>query len=121
MSATDLTIQAGEPFSITVRLVNGKTVWTNLSDFEVRSQVRQQRNEAARLLLDLTPFLSAAFSTNDILVTLSLTGAETRLLATTAPTGYYDMIVSDVGATDARAIMLIFGSIMVNPVVTSAS
>jgi hypothetical protein len=50
---------------------------------------------------------------------MSLTGAETRELA--QKSGYYDMFLSDVGVTDARAFRILYGPLSVAPAVTSAA
>jgi hypothetical protein len=117
MSDITLTVQAGEPFAQQIRIRDGQNVWASLGDFEVRAQVRQYRSTTSDLVVDLTPFLTVSLDANDILITLSLTGAETRAIRG----GQYDVIVSDIGTTDARAVVLIYGTVEVSPVVTSAS
>lgn len=104
---------------MSARVVNGTTIWASLDECEVRSQIRQYGNEASRLLLDLTPFLSMALDGADIVVTLNVPGSMTRTLP--QGNGYFDMIISDVGTTDSRAITLHSGIADITPAVTSAA
>lgn len=112
-----LTAVRGVPFARRIRVVAGTTIWATLDDFEVRAQVRSGRSESGRLVADLTEFLTVSLDDADILIDLVLTGAETRALASG---GYYDILLSDVGTTDARALKLLAGQFTVNPTVTAA-
>lgn len=112
----DLNMQAGEPYARRIRLADGKTTWATLGDFEVRAQIRASRNTTAPLKGDLGPHLTPSYDGNDIVIDLSLTGAETRAQAG----GYYDMFISDTGATDARAVRLLHGTVRVATAITAA-
>lgn len=110
MSATNLTIQAGIPFSRVFRVVDAKDVWPTLGSLEVRCQLRVGTRPSTRLLSNLHDFMDAAYGTgetaNDVVVTLSMTGADTAALADVMPTssGKADLVLSDAGAVDARAV-----------------
>lgn len=112
----DLNMQAGEPYARRIRLTDGKTTWATLGDFEIRAQVRAGRNTTAPLKADLGPHLTPSYDANDIVIDLSLTGAETRAQAG----GYYDLFISDPGADDARAIRLLHGVVRVTAAITDA-
>lgn len=116
---TTLALQAGEPYSATITVTNGKLVWATENLFEVRAQVRKYASESAALIVDLTDNLSAVYDGDDIVITLSLTGAETRAL--TKKSGYYDVFVSDADVTDARAYKVLHGQLTVTAAVTAAS
>lgn len=113
----DLKMKAGIPYRRLVTLVDGKDDWGTLGACEVRCQVRAGIEEATTLRWDLTPHLTKSYVGNDIEIVLSLTGAETRL----GKHGYYDMIISDSGVTDAKAIPLVFGQVEIEPTTTSAA
>lgn len=113
-----LDITAGLPFKklIQVTLPLGRTWWNVLSDFELRMQIRETPEETGILVLNLTTFLTTTFSdANTVNVMFSMTGAETR---TVIEGGYYDLIMSDVGITDARAYKLLTGTVRLSHLVT---
>jgi hypothetical protein len=112
---TPLDVQAGIPYSRRIRITNGKNLWANLADFEVRSQVRAGRQITSQLKADLGPFLVASFDGNDIVIDLTLTGADTRALVG----GNYDILVTDTGATDARGLRVLHGNLTVAPTTTT--
>lgn len=114
MAETDLTVQAGEPYNRQIRVVDGKTIWSSLADFEVRSQVRGRQSVTSRLLADLGESMTAAFDGNDIVISLALTGQDTYALSS----GFYDVFLSDVGVVDARAIRVLHGKLDVTPATT---
>lgn len=114
--STTLTVQAGEPYSRRIRVTDGTDIWPDLDDFEVRCQVRSGTSERYSLLDDLTPFLTPDIDGDDIVIDLAMTGADTRA----AKSGYYDLILSDIGETDVRAIRILDGRFEVEPVITSA-
>lgn len=116
-TATTLSVQAGEPYTLHITLTDGKDTWPSLDDCEVRAQIRRYRSATSDLILDLTPFLTATFDGNNITVDLALTGGQTRTLRG----GHYDVVISDTGTSDERAIVLVHGTVDVTPIVTSAS
>lgn len=112
-----LRVQAGSPYALRVVIANGTSLWTDLSDFDVRSQIRSGEGSQFPLRGDLTPFLTKSFEGDNIVITLNMTGSQTRVLKS----GYCDMLVSDVGSADDKAIRVRIGIIEVLPIVTSAS
>lgn len=117
MQTVLLAVTRGVPFARTVRITGGTSIWATLDDFEVRAQVRAGRSELDALVADLGPYLSVSLDGADILIVLALSGAETRALAAG---GFYDILLSDVGTTDARALKVLAGQLTVNPTVTAA-
>jgi hypothetical protein len=114
-----LHITSGLPYSrtITVTLPNGRAWWTSGSQFEVLSQIRESSDELSKLLLDLKQFLTVTFtSPNTVTILLNINGADTRLLK---KSGYYDMVISDILNTDARAFVLVNGPVYRDSVVTA--
>lgn len=101
----------------TIRVKDGKDIWADINDCEARMQVRKGANVTAELVVDLTPKLNLDFDGNDILITWSLTGAETRQPLA----GKFDCFLSDVGATDEKAIRVVTGTIKVKAATTSGS
>ncbi|WP_028637708.1 hypothetical protein [Nocardioides sp. URHA0032] len=114
---TPLDVQAGVPYSRRIRITDGKNLWANLADFEVRSQVRAGRQITSPLKADLRPFLAASFDGNDIVIDLTLTGADTRTLVG----GNYDILVTDTGATDALGLRVLHGTLTIAPTTTAAT
>lgn len=112
---TLLQIQAGLPFNQVARIVDGKTLWATLDLFDVTLIVREAYDRGSLLLVDLSRFVTATYDANDIVLTWSMTGADTRTLTS----GYYDMVVSDVGDTDVQAIQVLCGWFRVTPTALS--
>ena len=119
-SGIPFSITAGLPFAktIVVTLPSGRSWWTNSADFEVRSQIREGQAESTPLILSLSPYLSTVFDgTDTVTITLTMEGKDTRLVL---KNGYYDVIMSDAGVADARASVLLRGSVRVQVLVTAA-
>jgi len=114
----DLVMTAGLPYNRRVRVLNAKNVWGESSLFEVRSQIRASRLSTSELLYDLGFHLVSTYDGIDILIELSLTGDQTRKLP---KKGFYDMVISDVGKEDARAVPVLFGKVKVGSLITSAN
>lgn len=112
----DLTFKAGIPYRRRWVLTDGTNLWADASDCEVRCQVRGGTSTSTVLKMDLTPHLSVTIEGDNVVATLLMTGADTRV----AKGGYYDMVISDTGTTDARAVRLGRGKISVEPTPTSA-
>lgn len=112
-----LEITGGLPYRRNFRITDGKDIWPALEDFELRGQVRQKDKATAPLVLNLTPYLSGAFDANDIVVTLAMTGQQTRLLNK----GFYDILISDPGVEDARALRVSEGPLVYDQVLTSGA
>lgn len=112
-------IKSGIPFgkTVTVTLPSGRTYWTDDTEFEVICQIREAPDSESTLLLDITDNLTIDFTAPDTVeISLSLTGADTRLLK---DDGFYDMIMSDPFTEDARAVTLVEGPVYRTTVVTS--
>lgn len=116
-TSVELAMTAGLPYARRFRVQGGKLVWSNLDQMEVRSQIRQRKTPTSPLVGALTPFLTASYEGDDILIDLELTGAQTRAMVK----GYYDIIISDVGTTDARALPVASGKVKVSTLVTEAA
>lgn len=117
MDDTLLDITAGLPYNRKIRVTNGVNVWPTLEDFEVRCQVRVAANKNSTLKSTLSSYFTSSIEDNDIVIELNMTGSETREILG----GYYDVIISDVGPVDARALPLLKGQVRVTPLVTEAS
>jgi len=114
-----LSITGGLPYSRRFRLINGTTVWPTLGDFEVRSQMREGQTVTSALLADLRLFMTPSLDDTDIIISLSMTGAETRALP---KAGFYDIVISDIGTDDAQAVLVVPASpIAVGSLVTAPS
>lgn len=109
-------VTAGLPFSRRVRVVDGKNIWVNLEDFEARMQIRVEENPLSTLKFDFTEYLEKSYEANDIIIEWHLSGAQTRELKY----GYYDLILSDVGVDDVRAIKILYGYLRVLSTITTA-
>lgn len=116
-------VVAGQPYACTMTFTGQGIVdliAATGGDVEVRAQVRSGSSERYALVFDLTPFLSTSVDdiAGEIVVTVSMTGAETR----TAKPGYYDMFITDPGAADVRGRKVLETSrFEVEAAVTSAS
>lgn len=110
--STDLTITKGLPFSRVIRVTGGKNVWPELDDFEIRSELREKQLPTSQFIMALHVFMTAEYGTgdeaDDILIHWEMTGADTRSIPSK---GKFDIILSDPGVTDARAIPVVSGSI----------
>lgn len=119
MAAYDLEIRSGIPFSksFVMTLPEGRSWWTEASDFEVLSQVRKKEDVTSDLILDLAQFIQKTLTSPDVvLIDLVMNGAATRQLVAS---GFYDVIVSDAGTVDARAYRISHGKVKRYSVVTA--
>lgn len=115
--SVDFMLTAGLPYNRKIRAIGAAKVWPTLEDFEVLSQIRSERSSSSRLLGSLLPYLSASIDGDDIVLDLEMTGAQTRQ----TPEGFYDIIISDPGSTDLRAISVLSGRVVVGSLVTGVS
>lgn len=119
--------RAGIPWDRQVQITDGKDRWATLGAFEARMQIRDGVSSTSALRYDMTPHLVKAFGTggtaNDIFISWSLSGAETRVLRAACgdKERFYDLLVSDPGVTDEEALYVLHGRIRVNSTVTAAS
>ena len=114
-------IKAGLPFGKTVVMALPPTRdwWLELTDFEVQAQIREGKSETTPLIIDLNPYLKVTKNdVNTFRIDLDMTGEDTRAIS---KEGRYDVLISDVGATDARAIKLMKGALYIEPVITSST
>ena len=112
-------ITSGLPFSktIDVTLPNGRAWWTNETQFEVLSQVREGPDENSTLIIDLAQFMTVTWSApDDASILLEMSGAETRQVT---KSGYYDIVLSDLLPTDDRAIKILGGPVIRDTLVTA--
>lgn len=119
--ATQVTfnITQGLPFSkvINVTLPTGRTWWLNSSQVQFLMQIREKPSRDSTLILDMSPYLSFSFISTDLVrINLAMTGENTRLFL---KSGYYDIIASDVGTTDARAFVLFEGYVKKKTLITA--
>lgn len=113
----DLVMTAGLPYRRRFRMGGVAAIWPTLPEFEVRSQIRAGKDETTELLYNLAQHITPSIDGVDIVLDLVLTGADTRVIP---KKGYYDIIVSDPGVTDQRAIPASSGKIKVGLLVTAA-
>ena len=113
----ELAMTAGLPYKRRFVVVGGASVWATVGQFEVRSQMRAGRDVNSEFLYDLAQHITPSVVGADIVLDLSLTGAQTRGVPAK---GNYDIIVSDPGVTDARAIPVVNGKVKVGQLVTAA-
>lgn len=119
MSNETLTIVSGLPFGkeINISLPTGRTWWTQLSNFEVLFQIREDKMRDSPLVKDMSEYLTVSMPESDtIKVEIFMTGAETRDLE---QGGFYDILVSDTGTTDARAYRVLKGTVKRQTVITA--
>lgn len=112
---TDLRIVAGLPYSRRIRVVGAAATWPTVEDFEVRSQVRTGRGPTSTLLFALADYLTPSVEGGDIILDLHMTGSQTRQIKA----GFYDIVISDPGEVDERAIRALHGSISIGSLTTA--
>ncbi len=110
MTDKTLTLISGRPFIQTVRVSGAKNVWSNIGLLEVRAQLRTGERTTDPLIANLHDFMTWAFDVNDLVITWAMTGDETRDLYVLQwgrfKKGYFNLIVSDTGIIDARALVV---------------
>lgn len=114
---TKLNLKAGLPFSRRIVVRSGMGLWASLNLFEARMQLRELADRNSCIIADLSSYLTKSYDGEDIVINWSMTGSQTRSLQS----GYYDLILSDVGSTDANAIQALYGYLNVDSVVTSST
>lgn len=116
-SMVDLMLTAGLPFSRRVRVSGGANIWSTLVDFEVRSQIRREADSTSELLGSLIPYITPSIDGADIVLDIEMSGSQTRII----PEGYFDIVISDPGSTDLRAISVLTGRIKLSNLITAVS
>lgn len=102
---------SGTPFSQTIRAVGVKSIWTDLSQLEVRAQLRTGKTTSTPLIANLHDHMTWDFDVDDLVITWTMTGQETRAMFDlptwpSAKKGFFNVVVSDVGVEDARALVV---------------
>ena len=111
-------IRPGEPFAKTIvaTLPTGRDWWLELANFEVLSQIREKKDRASGLILDLADFMTTTMPDEDTInIELDMKGEDTRLLT---KSGFHDLFISDTGTADGRGYYLINGPVKRFPSVT---
>jgi hypothetical protein len=106
----DLTMTSGRPLSQIIRVVDAKLIWPTLVELEVRAQLRTGKTSNDALIANLHDYMTWDFDDDDLVITWTMTGEQTRdLYALTwgeLKRGYFNVIVSDTGTEDARALVV---------------
>lgn len=116
----DLEMTAGLPYTRRVRVTGAALVWPDTDSFEVRSQFRAGKTPDTALIADLGQFLTSSVQAGDIVIDIALSGADTRALLPNLK-GYYDIVISDPGIEDLRALPILSGRVKLGTLVTGAS
>ncbi len=119
MIPVPLDITAGLPFAKTfvATLPLGRDWWTNTSQFEVLSQVREEARRDSPLVIDFADYITVTMTGADtVTIELVMSGEDTRKVT---KRGFYDLIISDVGVSDARGYVLSKGPVRLNGVITA--
>lgn len=106
-----LNIVQGEPLVVTATVTGGAATYA--AGHEVRGQVRPR--PGGKLLLDLDPSLTSEIVGDDVRVTLSLNGSQTRQVS---ENGVYDVFLSEPGDADNTALRVLHGPVKVELAVT---
>lgn len=114
---TDLEMTAGLPYGIRFTVPGRAAVWPTRESFEIRSDIRVGKTEATPLAGRLVDYITAVVEGPDIIVTVRLSGAQTRVVAK----GYYDIVLSDPGVEDERALCIAHGKVKVDYLRTAAA
>jgi hypothetical protein len=115
-----MNITAGIPYGklVTVTLPSGRVWWTSGSQFEVLFQLREGPDVNSALISDLRQYLTVTYTgPNTVSIAFDMTGEDTRTLT---KSGYYDMIISDVGVVDNRAFIVLSGVVYLTSTVTDS-
>lgn len=114
-----LNVTRGLPYAVQWRVTDGKNIWADINDFEVRSQLRKTKLPTSLLIANLHDFMSKEYGVdaqaNDIIVKLIMTGAQTRALSMS---GFFDVILSDPGVEDVRGLEIYSGKIKLSDTTT---
>jgi len=114
MVEVNLNITKGLPYSRRIRVTDGKLTWPTLDELEVKSDVRVSAVSTGTLKGSLAAFITPSFEGNDLILELRMSGKDTR----TFSGGFYDIVVSDKGTDDIRAIRVLKGRVEMDRLVT---
>lgn len=96
----------GTPVEITSTVTGGAAFWPS-DNRQVYGAVRVTPTSA--VIVDLSPYLSAATVGADVKVTLSLPGSVTRLFTIRSK---YDVRIAELGANEADALRVMHGPVI---------
>lgn len=110
MTDRDIKITSGKPLNQVIRIVDAKDIWATLPEFEVRAQMRVGKSSSDALISNLHEFMTWVFDANDLKITWAMNGDETRELYALDwgffKKGYFNLVVSDTGEDDGRALVV---------------
>lgn len=105
-----LIITAGKPFLRVFRMPDVINIWPTIDLLEVRAQLRAGKTTTDPLISNLHDFMTWDFELNDLVITWSMSGNDTRvlydLLLPYFKKGSFNIIVSDVGMSDVNALVV---------------
>lgn len=107
-----LNITPGLPLDVVavIHLPEDRVWWTEATDFEVDCQIKETKAQSSDLVYDLAPHISKSFDGWDVILSIYMTGEDTLDIASS---GYYDLVISDVGDTNARGFIVSRGNVTV--------
>lgn len=109
----DLEFIEGEPYNREFRVVDGAVLWP---EHQVWAQVRS--GPGSSLIADLTPNLTVITEdgSNDLLIYLNLSGADTRRIRHAA---LWDLYISELGPDQDTGRRLVKGAVRVDRAITT--
>jgi hypothetical protein len=109
-SIANLGMTAGKPFAQSIRITDANNLWDVLETLEVRAQLRAGKSTNTELIVNLHEYMTWVFDEDDLVITWVMTGEQTREIYELKwgpfKTGYFNVIVSDTGTVDERAIVV---------------
>lgn len=112
-----LNITPGLPLDVTavIHFPEDRVWWVETSEFEFHAQIRETKSPTSALVFDLEPFITKSLSDWDVVGNIYMTGAQTL---TIPASGYYDLIITDIGTTNARGFKVSSGNVTLCPTVS---
>jgi hypothetical protein len=111
VSAVHLAVVQGEPLTVKATVFGGQTRWTTTPLVKGIIATRYTKSQ----VFDLAPHVTQALvGDDDIEFTLTLTGAQTRQIASS---GVYDVFAYE-GVEEAAGLRILHGDVMVERAVT---
>lgn len=107
----NLALVAGVPYSMAVTVTGGAALYAG--GHQVYGQIRDE--PGGEVIRDLKQDLASEVAGSDIVVTLTLTGRETRSIAD----GIFDIFIAEPGSEEAQAIRLLSGAVSVEQVASA--
>jgi hypothetical protein len=112
-AGANLVLTQGVPYAQEFRFVGAAAVWPGAEGCQALAQVRERVTDST-VMLDLTPDLVVSVDGDDVLVTLTLTGAQTRTLSAN---GFYDLYLTDSDGSATHAVR-VAGRVLITLAVT---